>query len=188
MIRINLLPVKAAQKKEQLRNHFLVFFGSLLVSIIACYVLHASVQSEIEKVNNEISQNKAEIKKLEKAIGEVNKYKKLQEDLQKKLNVLADLKSSKSGPVHLMDDLINALPEKLWVTSFKDKGGALAISGVGMSENDVADFMSKLEASAYYQGLELKQTKQKIQDGLRLQIFDVSCRTEKPKLAEAAKP
>lgn len=181
MIRINLLPVKAAQKKEQLRNQLIVVVVVLLITVVGCYTFYSSIQSEISSVKSEIARNNNEIAKLKKKIGEVNKFKKLQEELKNKLEVLAALKAAKSGPVHLMDDLIIALPEKLWITDFKEKGGQITLKGVGLSEDDVADFMTQLEASPYYQNVVLKVTKQKVQSGMRLQIFDLSCQVEKQK-------
>lgn len=185
MIRINLLPVKAAQKKIQLRNQAIIAVVTILLVCGGCLAVYSSLQSEISAVKKEISKNNAEIKALEKKIGEVNKFKKLQEELKNKLDVLASLKSAKSGPVHLMDDLITALPEKLWVTDYKEKGGTISISGVGLDEEDVANFMTNLDKSPYYQNVVLKVTKQKTQDGLKLQDFDLTCQIQKQKPAPA---
>lgn len=179
MIRINLLPVKAAQKKEQLRNQLIVMSITLLLTIAGCFIFYSSIQSDISDLKSEITRNKKEIAKLQKKIGEVNKFKKLQEELKSKLEVLASLKAAKSGPVHLMDDLINSLPDKLWITSYIVKGTKISLKGVGLSEEEVASFMTQLEASPYYKNVKLKVTKQKIQRGLRLQTFDLSCQVEK---------
>lgn len=160
MIRINLLPVKAAQKKEQLRNQFIVAAAALVVIIVGCVGMQMSIQSDIDTVKAEISKNRSEIQSLQKKIGEVNKFKALQEELKNKLDVLDALKKAKSGPVHLMDDLISALPGNLWVTELKEKGGNITLKGVGLSEDDVADFMTNLDASAYYKNIRLKVTKQ----------------------------
>ncbi|EAT16760.1 PilN domain-containing protein [Desulfuromonas acetoxidans] len=180
MIRINLLPVKAAQKKEQLRNQFVVAGVALAIIIVGCVVMQMSIQSDIDTVKSQIRKNKAEIKSLQKKIGEVNKFKALQEELKNKLDVLETLKKAKSGPVHIMDDLITALPDNLWVTDFKEKGGNITLKGVGLSEDDVADFMTNLDASAYYKNVRLKVTKQKTSGGLRLQNFELSCKVEQP--------
>lgn len=183
MIRINLLPVKAAQKKVQLRNQLIVAGVTILLVVIGCFAVYTSVQSDIADVKQQIKKNNAEINKLKEKIGEVNKFKKLQEELKNKLDVLAALKEAKSGPVHLMDDLIEALPNKLWVTEFKDKGGSISLLGVGLSEEDVARFMTNLEKSPYYQNVTLKVTKQKVSSGLKLQDFDLSCKIEVKKTA-----
>ncbi|MDY0189329.1 MAG: PilN domain-containing protein [Desulfuromonas sp.] len=183
MIRINLLPVKAAQKKVQLRNQLIVTILTILLVIVCCSVVYTSIQSDIADVKQQIKENNHEISKLKKKIGEVNKFKKLQEELKNKLDVLAALKAAKSGPVHLMDDLIESLPAKLWITEFKDKGGSISMAGVGLSEEDVANFMTQLEKSPYYQGVTLKVTKQKVTNELKLQNFDLSCRKETKKTA-----
>lgn len=181
MIHINLLPIKVAQKKAQLRNHIIILCVTMLLVIVGCFSVYTSVQSDISDVNLEIKKNNKEISKLQKQIGEVNKFKKLQEELKNKLEVLASLKSAKSGPVHIMDDLIKSLPDKLWISDFKEKGGRISIKGVGLSEDDVADFMTNLEQSLYYQNVALKVTKQKISTGLKLQNFEISCQVEKNK-------
>lgn len=187
MIKINLLPVKSVQKQIQVRNNLLVAAVMLLLVGGACYVLYSSLMADIASVEQEIKDNRSEIRSLKKKIGEVNRYKQLQEELQNKLKIMDDLRASKSGPVHLMDELIKALPEKLWITSFTEKNGSVQISGVGLTENDVATFMTNLERSAYYSGVELKVTKQKVQDGLRLQNFDISCRAQNPATSDSDK-
>ena len=184
MIHINLLPVKAAQKKAQLRSQLIVVVVTLLLISGGCYSAYSSIQSDIKDVKNEITRNKKEINKLKKKIGEVNKFKKLQAELKNKLEVLAALKAAKSGPVHLMDDLISSLPQKLWITSFKAKGSGISLKGVGLSEDDVADFMTNLEKSPYYKNVVLKVTKQKSKSGLKLQNFDLKCQVEKQKIAQ----
>ena len=74
MIRINLLPVKAAQKKEQLRNQFIVAVAALVIVVVGCVVIQMSIQSDIDTVKAQIAKNKSEIKSLQKKIGEVNKF------------------------------------------------------------------------------------------------------------------
>ncbi|WP_316348231.1 PilN domain-containing protein [Desulfuromonas acetoxidans] len=180
MIRINLLPVKAAQKKEQLRNQLVVIAIAFIVVVAGCVLMQMSIQSDINRVKAEITKNKAEIRSLQKKIGEVNKFKALQEELKNKLAVLDSLKKAKSGPVHLMDDLISALPENLWVTDLKEKSSKITLKGVGLSEDDVADFMTNLDASRYYRNVRLKVTKQKTSGGLRFQHFELLCEIEQP--------
>nr|WP_320116435.1 PilN domain-containing protein [uncultured Desulfuromonas sp.] len=179
MIHINLLPVKAAQKKVQLRNQVIIMSVAITLVIVACVLVQISIRSDIEAVTAEISKNRAEISRLQNKIGEVNRFKALQEELKNKLAVLESLKAAKSGPVHLMDDLISALPENLWVIDFKEKAGSISLKGIGLSEDDVANFMTNLEASPYYRNVRLKITKQKTEGGLRLQEFELLCNAEK---------
>ena len=51
--------------------------------------------------------------------------------------------SSRGGPLYLLDELYRALPEKVWLTSFKEGGGRAQIKGIGANEEDVAIFMEE---------------------------------------------
>ncbi|WP_305044329.1 PilN domain-containing protein [Geoalkalibacter sp.] len=180
MIRINLLPVRAAQKKEKIRAQILVLILTLVVAVVACAGLYAMTAMKISEQKAQIARTNDEIRQLQKVIGEVGRYKKLAEELQAKLDVLNEIKQGQSGPVHLLDQLSQVLPQRVWLTSFKESGGAVAINGIGLNESVVATFMQNLEASPYYSGVELQVTEQITQDGMKLQRFSLAARAQKP--------
>ena len=180
MIRINLLPVKAAQKKEKLRGQLIVLLLCVVIAAAGCAAVYMSLLTKVAAAKEENARKEAEINRLKKEIGEVGRFKKLREELQGKLDVLDKLKEGQSGPVHLLDELSKAVPDKLWVTSFKESAGAVSISGVGLNEETVAQFLRDLEASPYYQNVELQVVEQISEGGLKLQKFDVACRAEAP--------
>ena len=70
-----------------------------------------------------------------------------------------------------------AMPDKLWLTKFKEGSGKAKISGIGSSEETVALFMRNLEASEFYEGVELKVMKQKVQNKIKFHQFDLTCKT-----------
>ena len=187
MIRINLLPVKAAQKKEMLKGQLMVVVLVLLVSAGVCAAACAYVTGEVEDRQRQIDQKKAEIARLAKVIKEVKDYEKRQQDLRAKLDVLEQLKNSRSGPLYLLDELYKALPEKVWLTNFKEGQGRAQIKGIGANEEDVAVFMRNLEQSDLYDGVELKVTKQKVQDKIKFHEFDITCNTKSGKPGQDAK-
>jgi len=180
MIRINLLPVKAVQKKEALKGQLFVLLMSVVVVVAVCYAFHSSLLSSIEAENAEIKRKEAEIARLKKITGEVNRFKKLQQELQAKLDVLEKLKAGKTGPVHLLDELSAVMSDKLWISSFSEAGGNVSLQGVGFNEATVADFLRDLESSQYYRNVELKVISQVTQGGVKMQKFDVRCQTETP--------
>ncbi len=180
MIRINLLPVRAAQKKERIRAQMSILILSLLAVCIACGAEYFRMSTEIDSKKAEISSVQAEINQLKKKIGEVSRYKKLQSDLKKKLDILQVLKDGRSGPVHLLDELNHSLPDKLWLTGYSASGGNVSITGVAVDENVVASFMERLGASPYYGNVELKGISQLVQNNIKLQKFTLNCRAIQP--------
>jgi len=181
MIRINLLPVRAAQKKAKLHGQVAAMAVALVLSVVTCGAIYSSMAIRISSEKKEIAQIEAKINSLKKVLGEVARFKQLQKEYQAKLDVLVSLKDKKTGPVHLLDELSRVLPDKLWLEDFKESGGNISIRGIGLNEATVAIFMRELEASPYYQGVELRVTEQQIQkSGLKLQKFDLACKIERP--------
>ena len=181
MIRINLLPVRAAQKKEKLRSQLSIFILCLLLVCIGCGALYFQKMTAIAAVKDEIADIDNKNKALKKKIGEVKDYEKKKEDLEQKLNVLKGLKENKSGPVHLLDELSSALPEELWLTKFSERSGAISLSGIADSEETVALFMKNLNDSPYYQNIELAVTEQTKVGNSKMQKFTLNCKIETPK-------
>ncbi len=177
MIRINLLPVKAAQKKEMLKGQLMVVALVLIVTAGLCSAAYTHIVGQVDDVQQQIDQKKAEISKLQKAIKEVKDFEKRQKDLRAKLNVLETLKAARIGPVYLLDELYKAMPDKLWLLSYKEGSGRAQISGIGASEETVAHFMRNLEESGSYEGVELKVTKQRVVGNIKFQEFQLTCKT-----------
>ncbi|MEJ2472164.1 MAG: PilN domain-containing protein [Desulfuromonadales bacterium] len=181
MIRINLLPVKAAQKKEMLKSQLIVTVLALIVTVGLCAAAMVYVNGEIDKRQAQIDAKRAEIARLAKVIREVKDFEKRQKDLRAKLDVLDRLQASRIGPLYLLDELYRAMPDKLWLTSFKENNGRAQITGVGSNEETVALFMKNLERSDLYAGVELKVTRQAVQDNIKLQQFDLTSATKSGK-------
>ncbi len=180
MIRINLLPVRAAQKKEKLRSQLSVFFLCFILVCIGCGALYVQKMTAINGVKDEITSINQKNNALKKKIGQVKDFEKKKIDLEQKLAVLQTLKDGKSGPVHLLDELSAALPEKLWLTKFSEKGGGINLSGVADNENTVAVFMRNLEASPYYENIELSVTEQTKAGDRKMQKFTLNCSVTLP--------
>lgn len=176
MIRINLLPVRAAQKKEKLVSQVAVLIVSLVATAVICAGLQTMLSAKIEDTQKQIQDANTEIANLNKKIGEVDKIKKLTADLENKRKVLASLEEGRSGPVRLLDELSKAIPDKVWIDSFQVSGANVAISGSGLTEEDVAVFMRALEESEYYKGLDLEI----IQESKEGNTFKLKCNVETP--------
>lgn len=186
MIRINLLPVRVAQKRAKSQRQLLVAGLVVGLTVLACAGLHLFLVARVAREKAEIAEIQTELNSLRKAIGEVAQFKKLQAELQSKLDVLEDLKRKKTGPVHLLDELSRVLPDKLWLNSFTEKSGQMTIKGVGLNENIVATFIRDLESSPYYQKVDLTVTRQVVQEGIKLHEFEITSGVAIPQPAVAA--
>lgn len=144
MIRINLLPVRAAKKKE-MGKQILVLFAIVLVgAVVGNYMWYADRKAEFDQNANGIRQVQAKIEELKKVIGEVDKINDRKAEVEKKLGVLDNLRKGRSGPVKMMDAMALSVPKKLWLKGFVEDKGSMKVSGSAISHDEVAEFMSNL--------------------------------------------
>src|SRR4029077_19804787 len=84
---------------------------------------------------------------------------------------IGQLEAKKVGPVRILADLSTATPDKLWLTDFSDQNGTLRLTGIGVDEQTVADFLRRLGTLPFFQSVDLDETSQVDQDGAKLKKF-----------------
>jgi type IV pilus assembly protein PilN len=94
--------------------------------------------------------------------------------------VIKELERNKTGPVRLLDEIATAVPkDKLWLTSLKESGGMLTLTGTAMDNETVALFMTNLEQSEHVSTVDLQSSRLRNLPEHRLNVSDfvLECRT-----------
>lgn len=144
MIKINLLPIKAARKREYVKQQLILAVVLLFGTIVGLYLWWNAVDSEIADKHKEIKQAQQQIAQYNKAIGEVEKYKGMEATLNRTLNIIENLIKGKTGPVRVLDRLSQIIPKQVWLTEWKEKSGQVTIKGEALSNKHVGNFMTLL--------------------------------------------
>jgi type IV pilus assembly protein PilN len=145
MIRINLLPIRAARKRESVKQQLILGVVLLAGAIIGLVFWHTSVASQIEGKKKEIISVKARIKEYEQVIGEIEKYKGQEDRLNKKIAIIAQLNKGKTGPVRVLDRFCQVMPKQVWLTKWEEKSGQVTLQGEALNNKFVAQFISSLK-------------------------------------------
>jgi type IV pilus assembly protein PilN len=157
MIRINLLPFRAARKKENIRRQISIFLLSLAFLLIILFYYNFSLNSKIGNLDDSIKTTKAALGKYEKINKEIAKIKKKLNNLKKKLAVMDALEANRFVPVTLLDTMTRVIvPKRMWFTRLNTRGEKVQISGVALDNTTVADFMVRLENSGLFNKVDLK--------------------------------
>jgi len=195
MIRINLLPFRAARKKENIRRQLMIY--GLSVVLLFCIMGYVSfhLTSTLSSLKEEEKRIQDELKSHDKTIKRIAELEKKIKEIRTKLEVIRKLEIGKTGPVHLLDEIAMAVPkEKLWLTSMKETKGTLVLTGTAMDNETVALFMTNLEKSDYISGVDLQSAKLRTIPEYKLNVADfvLECKTyayqEKPAPPAAKKP
>ena len=182
MIRINLLPFRAARKKENIRRQVSIFMLSLAFLLIIFFYYNFSLSNNVDSLSANIKNTKTELAKYNKINDEIAQIKKKLNNLQKKLAVMKTLEANRFEPSRLLDIMTQVVvPKRMWFTNLESKGARVKINGVALDNKTVADFMVRLEDCGLFNDVDLKTLKRKKSKGSDLKSFTIYC-TKKPLL------
>jgi type IV pilus assembly protein PilN len=167
MIRINLLgqtrPKAARRTADTGAALPLVFIaaGVLLGGLVLFYLFH-SWQTQLADENKRIKTLTAQKTELEQIKLQVEAFEKQKQVLQQRVGTIEQLQRDRTGGQELLDEVANTVSraENLWLTSMTKKGSAVTLEGASASINSVANFITALKRSGYFQKIEIKDAKQ----------------------------
>jgi type IV pilus assembly protein PilN len=171
MIRINLLPAKEAARAAGRRQELALGALVIGVAVFGLVMAHTWQKARMISASRQLRKVEAEIAALAGPFADVTRMEQQKQELREKLRVIALLEAKKVGPVKILADLSEATPEKLWLTEFADTNGTLKLTGLGIDEQTVADFLRRLSALNFLRNVDLDETSQVNQEGAKLKKF-----------------
>ncbi|MEW6077685.1 MAG: PilN domain-containing protein [Thermodesulfobacteriota bacterium] len=176
MIKTNLLPYRAARKKENIRRQLSVFVLFFVFVAVALSFYHFHLASSLSHLSDRLAVKEKELKEYQDKVQEVDKIKAQLAVLEQKLKVMEQLKKDRKDAVDLMNALMDlTVKENMWITSVSEKGGGISIDGIAIDNRTVAVFMSRIEKSTFFSGVVLKDLVAVDQSGLKLKKFSLQC-------------
>jgi type IV pilus assembly protein PilN len=176
MIRINLLPTKAARRRETFIQQIVVGAVLIILALLLCALELRQEKRELAAVEARAAKIKAEIERLQSVIAEVEQFKKDKAELQSKIDAIKKLQTQRSGPVKMMDELSTIIPPRLWLTSFRESSKSVKMEGAATDGVTIANFLEKLAQSKYFQDVRLIRVTQAMQKEFKILQFSIDCR------------
>ena len=181
MIRINLLPHREEKRKERKRQ-FWVLAGLMLVFGAVIGLLgHMVIGSYIDSQEHRNQIFKTEISKLDKQIAEIQRLHGQINALLDRKQIIESLQSHRAETVHLFNELVRQVPEGIDLTSVKQSGPKITLSGYAQSNARVSTLMRNLEGSAYLEKPELVEIKAATFNDRRVGQFSLDVSLKRPK-------
>jgi type IV pilus assembly protein PilN len=182
MLRINLLPIRQLKKRAKAKNQILSFFAVFICLIgILCLVLIYQT-GKIKSIQSNITELTNEQKRLAPEVAAVDKLKKDKEELERKISIINQLKAESSLTVRVLDEVANAVDNsRMWLTSFNQQGNSLALTGIALDNQTVAQFMDMLKKSPYIHSVNLSNSSLKKISDRSLKEFVLACDISQPK-------
>jgi len=182
MIRINLLAeAKPVRKKRGVAalggagrlNTILIGVAlglAVLAILIHWWILSAAIKSQEEKIR--VAQ--VEVTRLESVLKEVKDFEAKKVKLQKKVDLINQLKQNQRGPVRLMDEISKALPDLVWLERMDYRGTSITMDGKAFNPPAVANFLENLKRVPAFQEPKVSFSACGGPGGLQLYCFNLS--------------
>ena len=115
-----------------------------------------------------------EIAQLDQRIRKIQALEETKADLLARMNVIQQLQESRPEVVHLFDELVQAIPDGVFLTTVNQQGNRVEIEGRAQSNARVSAFMRNINASAWINDPQLLVIENKDQTGTGFSHFRLS--------------
>lgn len=179
MIRINLLPKEEKPSKATLlwkRIFIWTVIGSALVLVVGVG-WHISRSYEISTLKSDISDARVEQDKYRKEAELVTELTQKRRMISLRIEVIEDLDKNRFLRVQLLDELARSVPEYIWLHSFQEAGGSVALRGRAFSNLAISRFMDSLEGKTHVDSVYLQVIRKEQLDGTPILNFELGYQT-----------
>ena len=173
MLQINLLPVREARLKADLREYVMQLFLVLLVVSGGIGVAQSRLSDQLNNAQARVNQMDNDIRQYKPQLDQVAAFRKKKLELENKIDVIDGLDRARSGPVRVMSELADRTPDRLWLESIATSGTSITLKGQSIDNELVALFLKGLKESPHFTEVDLDSTKlrESIDGGLKLVTF-----------------
>jgi len=177
MIRINLLPFRAARKVENVKRQVMIFFMMIVLTLGGLIYYHINLTGQVAALEGQVEDTSRDLKNLQKKLKEIASIDKLLATVKKKTKVIENLELTREASVRMVDAMTQLVIEgQMHLTLFDVKGNAVSLQGVAADNQTIADFMMRLEKSGMFNKVVLDNaahTDRK--EGPSLKRFVITC-------------
>ncbi len=203
MIRINLLPSRKAKRQGAGQRHFLIMGLAILGSVGLVIFFHLEATNELENVQRENTILQADVAKMKQELGDYDKVRAQREELLKQRKTIQSLEAGRTGPVFLLREMSEILSpgkgptfdrvtyeetlrrdpnagfsnwetKRAWLESYVEEKQHIKLRGSAKSNEDVAEFLKRLNSSVFFKEVNLDATAQAAKGAVKYVNFGLS--------------
>ena len=132
------------------------------LAVVILGITYYQQKRQLDDINKQITARRAEKASLEQIKQDVERFEAQKGVLQQRINVIETLQRNRSGAAELLQMVANTVVrvDALWLTSLTRTGDSLQIEGTAGSINAVANFITELKRSGYFDKVEIKSAKE----------------------------
>jgi type IV pilus assembly protein PilN len=190
VIRINLIAARKVKRRDAGERHLAFMGLSVLAAVAVMIFLYLGSQSRLDAITRENDGVRADIDRMKAELGDYDKVKEQRQDLLKQQKTIQALQAGRTGPLYLMREVSEILTpgkgpsfdratyeerlrrdpnigfntswdtRRLWLDTFEEAQGKVHIKGSAKTNEDVAEFLKRLQLSIFFSDVTPESTMQ----------------------------
>lgn len=132
-----------------LNNIFII--GLLVIGVVVSGGWWLLVQRKLDERDEQVRTRKQDAERLETIIKDVAAYQEQKDNLQKRIDLINQLKQNQKGPVRVMDRISQDLPDLVWLDNMAMAATKITLSGRGLNPNAIANFVANIKNDPYFE-------------------------------------
>lgn len=132
-----------------LNNIFII--GLLVIGVVVSGGWWLLVQRKLDERDEQVRTRKQDAERLETIIKDVAAYQEQKDNLQKRIDLINQLKQNQKGPVRVMDRISQDLPDLVWLDNMAMAVTKITLSGRGLNPNAIANFVANIKNDPYFE-------------------------------------
>lgn len=173
MTKINLLDWRSARRQKRKQQFTAMIGGTLLASLLVVAVAYFAMDEAISHQQERNTILQKEITALDKQIKEIQDLQKTRSNLLARMRVIEQLQQSRSATVHFFDEIINTLPDGVYLSVIKQTGNDVTLDGTAESNGRISTYMKNLDASPWFKDPKLVEIRTSDKEHLRTSQFEL---------------
>jgi len=158
MAKINLLPWRAAVRKQREREFYIMLGGAAVAAVLAVILGAVWMNMRIDNQDERNNYLTKQSKELDSKIEEIQKLEQTKSALLTRKQIIEQLQANRSQMVHLFDEMVKTIPDGARLDSLKQSGDTLTLDGFAQSNASVASYMRNLDGSPWLTHSDLQKT------------------------------
>jgi len=117
-------------------------------------------RNRLGDLREQVAAKTIEAQRLESIIKEVEEYQRRKDSLQRRIDLINQLKLNQKGPVKIMDRVSQDLPDLVWLDKMTMSGGLITLTGRGLNPNAIANFVEAIKKDPLFEEPDLSSMSQ----------------------------
>ena len=144
MILINLLPHREAARKRRREVFYATLGLAALAGVLICSITYSWYLTQTESQRGRNTFLQSEIKRLDEQIKNIATLQAEINSLKSRQTAVEDLQGNRNLPVYLLSELVQQLPDGVYLTSLKQENQTVLVTGIAQSNERVSELLRNI--------------------------------------------